>query len=325
VFLFEPAPVTRARWDVNQDTPLPPEVPTGQNPPDGAIIDYYLRGPAAGPVTLTIRSATGQAIREYSGNAAALAPDSPMPNVPMYWFQPADAERLPVAAGAHRVVWDLRYPTPPPLDYGPDGEPATSVSYGIIATAILGQSPRRQPVGPLVVPGTYQVQLTVNGQSSTRSLVVTPDPRVQVSAADFDAALGWQLSLTAGIRASHDAIETLRALRQAAHDRIAPSNASAAMTTALATFDRSVASAITSLSGSRTLASHLAALEFADMAPNANTVAVLESGCEKTSAALAHYHQVIDEALPALNTSLATSGGTSIPKPTGDVGPGCGR
>jgi hypothetical protein len=323
VFLFEPASVTRVRWDVNQDTPLPPEIPTGQNPPDGAIIDYYLREPAAGPVTLTIRSAAGQTIREYSSKAAA--PDSSMPNVPMYWFQPADAERLPVAAGAHRVVWDLRYPTPPPLDYGPDGEQATSVSYGIIATAILGQSPRRQPVGPLVVPGTYQVQVTANGQSSTRSLVVTPDPRVQVSAADFDAALGWQLSLAAGIRASHDAIETLRALRQAAHDRVAPSNASVATTTALATFDRSVASAITSLSGSRTLASHLAALEFADMAPNDNAVAVLESGCAKTSAALARYRQVIEEALPVLNTSLATSGGTPIPKPTGDVGPGCGR
>jgi photosystem II stability/assembly factor-like uncharacterized protein len=323
VFLFEPAPVTRARWDVNQDTPLPPEVPTGQNPPDGAIFDYYLREPAAGPVTLTIRSTAGQVVREYSSTATA--PDSSMPNVPMYWFLPADAERLAVAAGAHRVVWDLRYATPPALDYGPDGEPATSVSYGIIATAIVGESPRRQPVGPLVVPGTYQVQLTVNGQSSTRPLVVMPDPRVPVSAADFDAALGWQLSLTTGSRASHDAIESLRALRQLAHDRVAAARTTPELTAALAAFDRAVLSGIGGLSGGRTLASHLAALEFADMAPNDNTVGVLQDACAKTSAALARYRQAIDEALPALNSVLTTSGATAIPKPTGDVGPGCGR
>jgi photosystem II stability/assembly factor-like uncharacterized protein len=322
VFLFEPAPVTRARWDVNQDTPLPPEVPTGQNPPDGAIIDYYLREPPTGPVTLTIRTAAG-VVREYT--SAAAAPDSSMPNVPMYWFRPADAERLPVTAGAHRVVWDLRYPTPPPLDYGSDGDPATSVSYGIIATAVVGQSPRRQPVGPLVVPGTYQVQLTVNGQSATRPIVVVPDPRVQVSAADFDASLRWQLSLTAGIRASHDAIESLRALRQAARDRVAAARATPDLTAALAAFDQAVVSAITGLSGSRTLASHLAALEFADMAPNDNTAAVLESSCAKTSAALVRYHQAIDEALPALNTALTMSAAATIPKPTGDIGSGCGR
>jgi photosystem II stability/assembly factor-like uncharacterized protein len=323
VFLFEPAPVTRARWDVNQDTPLPPEVPTGQNPPDGAIIDYYLREPPTGLVTLTIRSAAGQVVREYT--SAPAAPDSSMPNVPMYWFRPADAERLPVTAGAHRVVWDLRYPTPPPLDYGSDGDPATSVSYGIIATAVVGQSPRRQPVGPLVVPGTYQVQLTVNGQSATRPIVVVPDPRVQVSAADFDASLRWQLSLTAGIRASHDAIESLRALRQAARDRVAAARTTPDLTAALTAFDQAVASAITALAGSRTLASHLAALEFADMAPNENTAAVLESSCAKTSAALVRYHQAIDEALPALNSALTTSGAATIPKPTGDIGSGCGR
>jgi len=322
-YLFEPAPVTRVRWDVNQDTPLPPEVPTGQNPPDGAIMDYYLREAARGPVTLTIRTAAGQVVREYSSNATPA--DTSMPNVPMYWFLPADAERLPVAAGAHRFAWDLRYPTPPPLDYGPDGQQATSVSYGIIATAIVGQSPRRQPVGPLVVPGTYQVQLTVNGQSSTRSLLVTPDPRVQISTADFDAALSWQLSLTAGIRASHDAIEALRALRQAARAHVAAANATPALTAALATFDGAALSAISALGGSRTLGQHLATLEFADMAPTANTVAALEDSCAKAATALARYHQVIDEALPAFNTALSTSGAATLPKPTGEVGPGCGR
>ncbi len=223
---------------------------------------------------------------------------------------------------------DLRYfDAAAALDYGPDGEPATSVSYGIIATAIVGESPRRQPVGPLVVPGTYQVQLTVNGQSSTRPLVVMPDPRVPVSAADFDAALSWQLSLTTGIRASHDAIEALRALRQAAHAHVAAANATPALTAALATFDGAAwLSAISGLAGGRSLGQHpLATLEFADLAPTPSTIAALEDSCTRASAALTRYHQVIDDALPAFNTVLSTSGAATLPKPTGDVGPGCGR
>jgi photosystem II stability/assembly factor-like uncharacterized protein len=322
-YLFDPAPVTRARWDVNQDTPLPPEVPTGQNPPDGAIIDYYLRTAATAPVTLTIHDGKGQIVRQYSSTATAT--DSSMPNVPMYWFRPDDADRLPTSAGTHRFVWDLRYPTPPPLDYGGDGQEATAVSYGIIATAVLGQSPRRQPVGPLVVPGRYEVALAIGGQRLTRTLVVTPDPRVQVSAADFDASLSWQLALTSGIGASHDAIESLRALRQAAHDKVPATTALGPATAALAEFDRAIASAITGLAGSRALASHLANLEFADMAPNDNTVAVLKDSCAKTSAALARYQQVIDDALSAMNAALAAAKLGIIARPTATIGPGCGK
>ncbi len=150
---------------------------------------------------------------------------------------------------------------------------------------------------------------------------------MQVSAADFDAALSWQLSLTAGIRASHDAIEALVALRQAARAHVAAANATPALTAALATFDGAALSAISAsgLGGSRTLGQHLSTLEFADMAPTANTVAALEDSCAKASAALARYRQVIDEALPAFNTALSTSGAAPLPKATGDVGPGCGR
>ena len=65
-FLFRPDSATRARWDNTQDTPLPPETPTGENPPEGAIIDYYLKAPVPGPITLTVSDRAGRVLREYS-------------------------------------------------------------------------------------------------------------------------------------------------------------------------------------------------------------------------------------------------------------------
>jgi hypothetical protein len=248
-----------------------------------------------------------------------------MPNVPMYWFKAGDAERVPTSAGTHRFVWDLRYPTPPALDYGADGQEATSVSYGIIATAILGQSPRRQPVGPLVAPGSYTIELTTGGQTLTRSLEVRPDPRVTVSAAEFAASVDWQLRLSAGITASRDAIEVLRGLRQAAHDRVPAARATGDLGAALATFDRAIGAAITALAGNRTLASHLANIEFADMAPNANVAGVLTESCAKTAASLTRYQSTVDDALPAMNRGLASAGIAPIAKPATAIGPGCGR
>ena len=62
--LFEPETAYRVRWNVNSDTPLPPDEPAGQNPPDGAIIDYTLS--SATPVTLEILDAAGRQVRKYS-------------------------------------------------------------------------------------------------------------------------------------------------------------------------------------------------------------------------------------------------------------------
>ena len=65
-FLFAPEPALRVRWDTNPDTPLPPDTPAGQNPPDGAIINYYLKSAAHGPVTLEIMDSAGKLVARYS-------------------------------------------------------------------------------------------------------------------------------------------------------------------------------------------------------------------------------------------------------------------
>jgi photosystem II stability/assembly factor-like uncharacterized protein len=320
-FLFQPETAWRVRWDNNQDTPLPPEVPTGQNPPDGAILDYYLRSPASAPVTLSILDASGGLVREYTSTPAP--PDETMPNVPMYWFEPPRV--LPTAAGMHRVVWDLRYPTPPSLNYGPDGNPSSSTSYGIIATAIVGESPREQPVGPLALPGTYRVRLVVAGQTYERSLTVKNDPRVAVSQADLEAHLSWERALTAGITVSHQAIEELRRLRAALAARDASASAGTAAGDAIRELDRSALEVITALASNRALGQHLATLEYADMKPTASTVAALQEACGRTGDAVGRYRQVAEHDVPALNRTLAAAGMPLVTVPAALSGSGCGR
>src|SRR5882762_1405200 len=111
-FLFRPQTALRIRWNLNTDTPLPPDEPAGENPPDGAVIDYYLGSSPSGPVTLEIRDAAGQVVRRYSSSDPVPAID-PMLAVPTYWVRPAKG--LSGEPGMHRFLWDMRYPPIPGL------------------------------------------------------------------------------------------------------------------------------------------------------------------------------------------------------------------
>jgi hypothetical protein len=166
VFLFKPAPAYRVRRDINSDTPLPPDEPAGQNPPDGAIIDYVLGDAVIGPVTLEIRDAAGKAVRRFSSDDKApftLETLRQTLGIPTYWVRMPRS--LSNAPGMHRFVWDLRE-TPP-----------QSSEYGYPISAIPHDTPR-EPSGPLVLPGRYTVRLTAQDKILTVPLNVIMDPRV---------------------------------------------------------------------------------------------------------------------------------------------------
>jgi photosystem II stability/assembly factor-like uncharacterized protein len=176
-----PALAWRVRRDTNTDTPLPVDEPAGENPPDGATLDYDLPHPAQ-TVTLEILDSSGNVLRKYSSDD----PVTPTPEelrtglIPAYW--PKMDGPLPIAAGMHRWVWDLRSTAPT----------ATSYSYPIAAV------PHRTPLvpqGPLVVPGTYTVRLTVDGKRETASLQVKMDPRVHMSQAELEALHTAQVTM----------------------------------------------------------------------------------------------------------------------------------
>ncbi len=105
-YLFAPELAYRVRWNTNTDTPLPPDVPAGQNPPDGAIFNYYLKSSPSQPVTLEVVDKGGKVVRRFS-SADPVPPPDPQLNIPSYWLRPV--ERLSNAGGFHRFVWDMHY------------------------------------------------------------------------------------------------------------------------------------------------------------------------------------------------------------------------
>ncbi len=168
-FLFSPQTAIRVRWNTNTDTPLPPDVPAGENPPDGAVIDYYLGASTSGPVTLEILDAAGEVVRRYS-SADPVPRIDPMLAIPIYWVRPPRV--LSNEPGMHRFLWDMRYA---PIPGAPSQFPIAAVYRNTAPAA----------TSPWIMPGKYTVRLTANGKSSTQPLMIQMDPRLKVSASDL--------------------------------------------------------------------------------------------------------------------------------------------
>lgn len=160
--LYQPQTAMRIRWNMNPDTPLPQEEPAGENPPDGAVIDYYLKSDAK-EVSLEILTDKNEVIRKYSSNDKPYA--IPELNIPLYWIRPQQI--LSAAKGHHRFLWDVKYQ---PLN--------VEVSFPMSA---IYQNTAPEPTAPWAMPGNYQVRLVVDGQSYVQKFVLKMDPRVQTT------------------------------------------------------------------------------------------------------------------------------------------------
>lgn len=157
-YLFQPADTYLLTPGNDNGTPMPRDEPIAENPPFGAMIDYYLKSSVSGPVTIEIVDPGGDVVRKYSSE------DKPTPvnletlNIPAYWVR--TPETLSTAAGQHRWIWDLR-PAPPPRPAGGGGG-----GFG-------------RGGAPLVLPGVYTVKLTVGGKSFTQPIIIRADPRAK--------------------------------------------------------------------------------------------------------------------------------------------------
>jgi hypothetical protein len=208
VHLFAPQEAIRFRWNRNPDTPLPPESPAGKNPPDGAIIDYYLTGSPSKPVTLEILDEQQHLVRRYSSAdkpepMEKLAAEHP---IPMYWVRPAQI--LSVSTGMHRFVWDLHY------------APPDSLTHEFPISAILHDTPK-YPLGAWALPGNYTVRLTVDGRVSAQPLTVKMDPRIKTSPGDLRKQFEMESGSVEGMNKSFEALSQVRSVRAQLKERAA--------------------------------------------------------------------------------------------------------
>lgn len=189
-FLSQPSVATRVRFNMFSDTPLPPEEPTGQNPPDGAILDYVLPTQAQ-EVKLEILDMQGKVIRTFSNKDKVVPIDSTGLPHPTYWIRPQ--QKICGDQGHHRFVWDLRYPEPPGADRG-------------FSIAAVYKNTPSGPVGPYVHPGKYSVRLTVDGKVVEREIDVRLDPRLSASEKD----IGIQTDMSLQCYQNYNSIQAIR-------------------------------------------------------------------------------------------------------------------
>jgi len=183
-YLYKPATAVRVRFGTNDPTPWPPEVPAGENPPPGALIDYALPTNAH-DVRVEILDGSGKVVRHYSSSDPVMdphpaldpeaytrvcqqRPTAPFCGLPLYW--PAPPMTISTQSGMHRMSWDMRYQ---PIGEGVDPEGGAAVPYRTYPSVNT----------PWAAPGKYTVRLTVDGRSYTQPLVLKLDPRVKASAA----------------------------------------------------------------------------------------------------------------------------------------------
>ncbi len=177
VILYQPQNAFRVRWSMYPDTPVPPDEPAGQNPPDGAIINYFLNEEAT-DVKLEIfdtkiqglvaendltkyRTQTNKLIRTYSSRDTLYS--IPPNNAPAYWIRPQQV--LSANEGSHRFLWDMHYQ---PLNVPP--------AFPISA---IPENTAPDPTSPWVMPGVYVAKLTVDGKEFFQAFNVKMDPRVK--------------------------------------------------------------------------------------------------------------------------------------------------
>jgi hypothetical protein len=308
--LFAPAPAMRVRANQNNDTPLPREEPVGQNPPNGAIFDYWL-GRDAKSVLLCVYDGSGKLVRRFANDDTP-----PKTNADRYfearWLKP---QANPSAhAGMHRFIWDLRLQRP------------AAAAYEYSIGAIDGQDTPLQPQGMLVAPGAYQAVLSVDGRDYKQSLVVQADPRVTVDAAAVQSALDLSAQVVHDLQSHLFASGEIQAVGkqlEVAAKKLASDPAKAATAKAIVDFKAKLepltsgegegSSNLKDIGGA--LIALQADLEITDRAPSQPQHEVYARYSARLQRALAAWTAIKENDLPKLDASLHAAGIDAIKVP----------
>jgi photosystem II stability/assembly factor-like uncharacterized protein len=316
VHLFAPQEAIRFRWNRNPDTPLPPEFPAGKNPPDGAIINYYLAEDSKEPVKLEILDAHNRLVRKYASTDKPLdmekiAAENP---IPMYWVRAAQI--LSEAAGMHRFVWDLHY------------APPDSLTHEFPISAILHDTPK-YPLGAWALPGNYIVRLTVDGRISTQPLTVEMDPRIKTPLGDLRKQFEMESGSVEGMNKSFEALSQMRSVRAQLKERAARAG-KGALAERIAALDKQSAelegAAQSNFFGlppgakqpenfsslNQHFSGILAVADSADAAPTTQATAVYQELEEALGKLVARWTKIREQDIPALNVQLKKAGLSAV-------------
>ncbi len=317
-YLFVPETAIRVRWENYQDTPFPPETPAGQNPPDGAIIDYFLKHAATSELSLTIYDENNNQVARFTSEPKPVA--LPPANAPEYWFAPPTA--LTKDAGLNRFVWDLRYPAPPTLPYGYYGNLLEYTEYTLADHAVPGLTPRQQPRGPLVVPGKFMLELRYGNVTLRQPLIIEPDPRIHGSQADLVVQRDLALAITRGMKSSHDAFLQAKAVRDSlANAQKALTGADAdkvkaaadALAKKLDAIDKGTRTAPGFGSVNRELARLIFSVESADIRPTDTVHDAVQQNCDALDNDLTQWQNLNQQDIAAFNALLAGTKAVTLP------------
>jgi photosystem II stability/assembly factor-like uncharacterized protein len=305
-WFFAPRDAIRFHPASFQGTPFPKDEPAGENPPNGAILDYYLKTGSTVPVTIEILDAKGETVRRYASD------DKPRPTDPTRQTVTSDwTPSLPppsAAAGLHRYVWDLRYAPPKGLPPSPFG-----------GTAGLWASPAR-----------YTVRMTAAGQTITQSLVVKRDPRIKAT----DADLAAQFDLAKQIQSERVRVAAARAQVDSIRKQLAAlkGKATGATATEIDSFTKKL-DAIAGLppatpeedffgeptidpSTLRRLATALQqlarAVESSDAPPTPDLLSGFHQRQSSLNQTLPHWQTFVQTDLPQLNALVSSAGLTAV-------------
>ncbi len=269
----------------------------GENPPDGAILYYYLKEDPKEPAKLELLDAQSKVIRSFTSE------EKKKEEATDEWEHDETAEHIPAKAGLNRFAWNLRFESPKK-----------------IPKAIYDEG---EPTGPLVLPGAYQVRLTVAGKSQTAPLEVKMDPRVKTSAED----LRKQFDLLLKLRDRQDemnnsilAVRDLRAQLQAIEKRLGSGDDSKSVVAASADLRKKISAIEEELIQVNSKASEdelnyptklnsklgylQDAVDSADAAPTEGELGVFADLDQQLETQLIKWRDVLAKDVPALNDAM---------------------
>jgi photosystem II stability/assembly factor-like uncharacterized protein len=305
-YLFKPEPAYRLERSTNPDTPIPPDEPAGENPPDGAILDYFLAQPVSGPVTLEILDAQGKLVRRYSSADKPEVSQSDLEKqlIPLYWIRMP--RNLSAGAGMHRWAWDLRYPPP------------TSLQQQYPISAVPHDTPRT-PLGPLALPGQYTARLTASGHTSTAPLTVKVDPRGNTPAEGIEQQFNLEMRLASELTASSEAVTQAHSVLDELHKM--GTQPGGGLAESVKAFERKVETVLrgptpagagpeqepTLNAENAAVGTLYGSVGQADAAPTAAQVQAAEEAEHGLSAAMKRWDEIRQSDLPALNRQLKSA------------------